>query len=65
MNLIQEIEAYGEVRDEGCVLKKQNGNYQMREARNVCGPHRHDLAGDISLERLEAHWEGFKDNVNA
>jgi hypothetical protein len=65
MSLIEELKEYGEIRDSGCVLRLDASGYHMREARNLLGPHRHDLAVNTSPERLEAHWQGFVANVNA
>lgn len=63
--LIQELEKFGDVREGGAILYRDESGYHMREARNLFGRHRHDLPIDTSAERLEAHWMGFVGNVRA
>lgn len=56
--LTEEIERFGEVRDGGCLLRKEKGEYVMEESRNIFNRHRLDAAS-TSEERLEAHWRQF------
>lgn len=57
-SLTEEIERFGEVRDGGCLLRVENGEYVMEECRNIFNRHRLDVAS-TSEDRLEAHWAGF------
>lgn len=56
--LSEEIERFGEVRDGGCLLRIENGEYVMEERRNIFNRHRVSIAS-TSEERLEAHWKQF------
>lgn len=56
--LTDEIERFGEVRDGGCLLRVENGEYVMEECRNIFNRHRLDVAS-TSEDRLEAHWSRF------
>jgi len=62
-SLKDQIEKFGVVGQGCCVIEKDDSGYHMRDALDWKGAHRHDLPLDTTQERLEAHWNGFVDNV--
>lgn len=68
MSLIKEIEVFGEVRCDGCILTidKATGEYLMRDGEYLFGGRRLRLDVEHTNEaRLEAHWDGFRSRVHA
>lgn len=60
--LTEELAAFGEVRQGGCLLRVEAGEYVMEECRNIFNRHRIHVAS-TSEERLEAHWQQFVASV--
>ena len=59
MPLTEEIERFGEVRDGGCLLRIEKGEYVMEGCRNIFNRRRRLDIASTSEARLEAHWAGF------
>lgn len=64
-SLLEELKIVGEIRQGCAVLTEDDQGYHMRDSRNIFSRFRHDLAVNSSPERIEAHWNGFVQNLRA